>query len=106
MNVPRPGESRDPLRSSRDLLRSYRRLWATSDIAWLAWREPRNVGEEGARRLRVSQIDGVVDLKRGSRPWNRLLELEWTRRSGFFSFTGWMRPNGSCCGGSCGARTW
>jgi len=48
----------------------------------------------------------LVISNKGDRPWTRLAELEWIRRSTFFNFTGLTRPKRRFCGKSYGARTW
>jgi predicted transposase YbfD/YdcC len=49
---------------------------------------------------------GLVISDKGDRPWTRLAELEWIRRSTFFNFTGLTWPKRRFCGKSYGARTW
>jgi len=49
--------------------------------AWvrlLVWTAPGGIG--------CARMRSVLISNRGDRPWNRLAELEWTRRSMFFSF--------------------
>jgi predicted transposase YbfD/YdcC len=48
----------------------------------------------------------LVISDKGDRPWTRLAELEWIRRSTFSSFTGLTWPKRRFCGRSYGARTW
>jgi transposase len=48
---------------------------------------------------------GLVISDKGDRPWTRLAELEWIRRSTFSNFTGLMPPKRRFCGRSYGART-
>ena len=48
---------------------------------------------------------GLVISDKGDRPWRRLAELEWIRRSTFSSFTGSMPLKRRFCGRSYGART-
>jgi predicted transposase YbfD/YdcC len=47
----------------------------------------------------------VISYK-GDRPWTRLAELEWIRRSTFFNFTGSTPPKRPYCGRSYGGRIW
>src|SRR5580700_3090648 len=53
--------------------------------------------------IALCQNEVVANLRQGSRPWSRLSELEWIRRSIFFSCMGLMLPSRWCCAGSCGA---
>jgi predicted transposase YbfD/YdcC len=48
----------------------------------------------------------LVISDKGDRPWTRLAELEWIRRSTFFNCTGLTWPKRRFCGKSYGARTW
>ena len=43
---------------------------------------------------------GLVISDKGDRPWTRLAELEWIRRSTFFNFTGLTWPKRRFCGKS------
>jgi hypothetical protein len=46
----------------------------------LVWTAPDGIERARLRSLLISD--------KGNRPWNRLVELGWTRRSTLFSFTG------------------
>jgi len=64
----------------------------------LVWTAPGGIG--------CARMRSVLISNKGDRPWTRLAELEWIRRSMFFSCTGRTPPKRWSCARSCGARRW
>jgi len=67
---------------------------------------PTCVGVDGRRRHRCARMRSLEISEKGGRPWTRLAESEWIRRSIFSNFTGSTRLRCRYCARSYGARRW
>src|SRR3546814_15874975 len=55
-------------------------------------------------RHRCARMRSLQIPSEGDRPWSRLPESEWIRKSTFFHCMAWMRTRTPCCVRQCGAR--